>query len=189
MTIMKKIFFALLALASFALTSCEKEKVGGTAVESMAGQWYVTVQGIDENGDLLYTDDDLYGFGPFVILTYNDAADKGDKLFIQDTPNADGDLFWDFKVKADCNADAGTFSILGGEDYQNGISIDVTNGKILKGAATTPSGMAADSITFDILFEDDQYAAPNEGKPGWKAAYYDRLRMTGYRYTGFPADE
>jgi len=186
---MKKIFFALLALASFALTSCEKEKVGGTAVESMAGQWYVTVQGIDENGDLLYTDDDLYGFGPFVILTYNDAADKGDKLFIQDTPNADGDLFWGFKVKADCNADAGTFSILGAEDYLGGISVDVTNGKILKGAATTPSGMAADSITFDILFEDDKYAEANIGKPGVTTTYYYKLRMTGYRYTGFVADE
>lgn len=186
---MKKIFFALLALASFALSSCEKEKIGGTAMESMAGQWYVTVQGLDEDGTVLYTDDDLYGFGPFVILTYNDAANSSDKMFIQDTPNAEGKLFWGFKVKVDCNQDSETFSLLGAEDYIGGISVDVTNGKILKGAATTPSGMAADSITFDILFEDDVYAAPNAGKPGWKAAYYDRLRMTGYRYTGFVADE
>ena len=186
---MKKILFALVALASFALVSCEKEKVGGTAVESMAGQWYVTVQGIDEDGTVLYTDDELYEFGPFVLLTYNDAADHSDKLFIQDTPNAEGYLFWDFKVKVDCDQDAGTFGLRGAVDYQNGIDIDVTNGKILKGAATTPSGMTADSIVLDILFEDDKYAAPNEGKPGWKAAYYDRLRMTGYRYTGFTADE
>ena len=185
---MKKVFFALIALASLTLISCEKDKVGETNMQELAGEWYVHVVGIDEDGSVLYEDEDLYVFGNFVLLTYNDAADNGDKLFIQDTPNADGNLFWDFKVKANCDKGSKTFSVKGGEDLNYGISIDITNGKILYGAATTPSGMAADSITFDILFEDDKYAAPNEGKPGWKAAYYDRLRMTGYRYTGFTAD-
>lgn len=185
---MKKIFFALVALASFTLVSCEKKDVGGTAVEAMSGQWYVTVQGIDVDGTV-YTDDELFQFGSFIILTYNDADNSPDKLFIQDTPNADGNYFWNFKVKADCDANAGTFGILGGEDYQYGISVDITNGKILKGAATTPSGMPADSIVFDILFDDDPYAAPNKGIPGWEGAYYDHLRMTGYRYTGLEADE
>ena len=48
------------------------------------------------------------------------------------------------------------------------------------------------TVFADILFkkiEDDKYAAPNEGKPGWKGAAYDRLRMTGYRYTGLATDE
>lgn len=188
---MKKISYIICILCSVlcVLSSCEKEKVGGTATESMAGQWYVTVQGIDENGSVLYEDEDLYGFGSFVILTYNDAANDGGKLFIQDTPNADGLLFWDFKVKVDCNQESETFSLMGAVDYQNGLIVDVTNGKILKGAATTPSGMPADSITFDILFEDDPYAEPNADKPGFEVAYYNRLRMTGYRYTGFVADE
>ena len=186
---MKKILFALVALASFTLVSCEKEKVGGTALESMAGQWYVTVQGIDEDGSVLYEDEDLYGFGPFVLLTYNDANDSSNKMFIQDTPNAEGDLFWDFKVKVDCDLDAETFGLRGAVDYNYSIDVDITNGKILKGAATTPSGMAADSIVFDVLFEDDKYAEANIGKPGVTTTYYYQLRMTGYRYTGLAADE
>jgi len=185
---MKKIFFALAALATLTFVSCEKKEVGGTEVQDMSGEWYVHVVGLDEDGSVLYEDEDLYGFGNFILLTYNDAANKGDKLFIQDTPNADGLLFWDFKVKTNCNTGDNTFSVKGGTDLNNSIDIDVTNGKILFGAAKTPSGQPADSITFDILFEDDPYAAPNADKPGFKAAYYDRLRITGYRYTGFVAD-
>lgn len=176
---MKKLFLALAALATLTFVSCEKKEVGGTAVQDMSGEWYVHVVAIDEDGTVLYEDPDLFDFGNFIVLTYNDAANNGDKLFIQDTPNADGEIFWDFKVKANCNTGDNTFSVKGGEDLNNGISIDITNGKILFGAAKTPSGQPADSITFDVLFEDDDYAG----------VYYDRLRMTGYRYTGLAADD
>ena len=40
---MKKIIFMLLLVAGFSLTSCEKEKIGGTATQEMSGEWYVTV--------------------------------------------------------------------------------------------------------------------------------------------------
>lgn len=177
---MKKIFLALAALATLTFVSCEKKDVGGTEVKDMSGEWYVHVVAIDTDGTVLYEDPDLYDFGNFILLTYNDAANNGDKLFIQDTPNADGDLFWDFKVKANCDNGTNTFSVKAAPDLNNGITIDITNGKVLYGAAKTPSGMAADSITMDILFSDDTYAS---------GVLYDRLRITGYRYTGLVADE
>ena len=45
---MKKILFFVTAL--LALSSCSKEEIGGTATESMAGKWYVTIDAVDENG-------------------------------------------------------------------------------------------------------------------------------------------
>jgi len=172
---MKKLYFAIVAAAALMFVSCEKEPIGGTAVEKLSGQWYVSVQGLNTDGSVLYEDEDLFGLGKFVLITYNTAANDLDSIWIQDVDGA----FWDFKVKAHCDINAGTFEIAGGPDQQHGISVDITNGKILRGAAKTPSGMPADSITMDILFGDDTYAG----------VYYDRLRITGHRYTGLAADE
>ena len=47
------------------------------------------------------------------------------------------------------------------------------------GAATTPSGMPADSIVFIVTFDDDDYP---------EAFGYYGYRVSGYRYTGFAAD-
>lgn len=173
---MKTKYLGLIAiLGLFLCTGCEKNPIGGTATEEMAGEWYVTVQGIDEDGSVLYEDEELFGIGNFWLLTYNTSSNDPNSLWIQDVDGA----FWDFKVKVQCNASAGTFSVLGGEDQQNGAIVDITNGKILRGAAKTPSGMAADSIVMDILFDDDDYAGVE----------YDRLRITGYRYTGLANDD
>lgn len=172
---MKKLYFAIVAAAALMFVSCEKAPIGGTAVEKLSGQWYVSVQGINTDGSVLYEDEDLFGLGKFVLITYNTAANDLDSIWIQDVDGA----FRDFKVKAHCDINAGTFEIAGGPDQQHGISVDITNGKILRGAAKTPSGMPADSITMDILFGDDTYAG----------VYYDRLRITGHRYTGLAADE
>ena len=172
---MKKLFFAICALATLTFASCEKEPIGGTATEKMAGQWAVTLQHCDADGNLLYGGADLFGIGEFLVLTFNDALNSPDSLFIQDYKGA----FWDFKVKAACDQANGTFAIKAGYDYQNGIDVDVINGKILRGAAKTPSGMPADSIVFEIAFSDDPYVG----------SYYDHHRITGYRYTGLAGDE
>ena len=52
------------------------------------------------------------------------------------------------------------------------ITLDVTDGKVLAGAATTPSGMPADSIVFFVNIQGD-----------------DTYKIAGFRRTGFPADE
>jgi len=171
---MKKVFYAIMALATLTFASCEKEPAGGTAVEAMSGQWYVNVQGLDEDGSVLYEDEELYGAGNFQIVTCNTADNDPSKLFVNDLGN-----FWEFAVVTKCDLASKTFSVEEGEDVLNGISVTITDGKILPLAATTPSGMKADSIVFDVLFSDDPYAG----------LVYDRLRFTGYRYTGLANDD
>lgn len=173
---MKKVLYAILALATLTLASCEKDPIGGTATEKMAGQWYVECIAIDGDGTVLYEDADLFGIGKFWLLTFNTAANNKDTLFIQDVDGA----CWDFKLKVACDQAADTFGIIAGENLQYApCNADVTNGKILRGAGKTPSGAPADSIVFDILFDDDSYAG----------VYYDRLRITGIRYTGLVNDD
>lgn len=170
---MRKILISSMLFAGVLfLGSCEKEEVGGTATQSMAGQWYVTADACFN--DISETVEDIYGAGRFMLFTYNDASNSKDVLFIDDQEN-----FWEFKGKASCNLSDLTFS---GEDIENeyyDMNFTVKNGKILKGAATTPSGAKADSICFDLYLGDDD----NIGE------YYDFLRITGFRYTGLAADE
>ena len=67
---MKKVLYFAALLFAITLTSCEKEDMGGTATESLAGQWYV--QGnVVEDGQVI---EDPYGIGRFIILTYNTSA-------------------------------------------------------------------------------------------------------------------
>ena len=59
---MKKIaYFICSLLVGVALTSCEKDEIGGTETEATAGQWYVTLDGADENGNVIEDFEDLYG--------------------------------------------------------------------------------------------------------------------------------
>lgn len=172
---MKKLYFAIIALAAFTFASCEKDQPGATAVEAMSGQWYVHLQHVDEAGELLWDGEDLFGVGNFLILTHNTADNDPKKLFINDLGN-----FWEFQVVANCDLASKTFSVTDGEDFLNGIQVTIKNGKILPGAATTPSGMKADSIVFEVAFSDDPYPA---------AGYYDHHRISGYRYTGLVNDD
>lgn len=174
---MKKIYFAILALATLTLASCEKEPIGGTAVESMSGQWYVQLSGVDENGNLLLSDEDLFDLGSFHILTYNTAANEADSLWLKSVESFASISpllgFLDYKVKVECDQRERIFN-------RKADDIAVFNGKILPGAATTPSGQTTDSIVYDISIAVDTLFA---------GAYYHHLRVSGYRYTGLANDE
>ena len=52
----KYLYFTLIALSSV-FFSCEKEEVGGTATQDVAGEWYVTFSLIDTDGDTTYAAD------------------------------------------------------------------------------------------------------------------------------------
>ena len=186
---MKKILFLAIAIVAIAMTSCEKEAIGGTAVENMAGQWYVVVEGVADDGSIL-SDDDLFGLGRWILLTYNTASDDATKLYIDDQSN-----FWNVKFVADCNTDKLSFTAdatnetwtEGEEEDEDGnpimvpydINVVVNYGRIVPNGTTTPSGAKADLIEFNIEFEDDPYAG----------VYYNHLRISGWRYTGLAADD
>jgi hypothetical protein len=179
---MKKIFLYTMILASglFA-ASCEKDEVGGTATEDMAGEWYVTVTAVDENDNVVYEDADLFGIGNFHLDTYNTAANGTSEMWIDDN-----EIFWGFKVKINIDLAAKTFHVAAAQNLSPVYSdpeeclVTITNGKILYGAATTPSKMPADSIVFNVSFSDDNPPEVNG---------YANYRISGYRYTGFKNDE
>lgn len=138
---------------------------------ALAGEWYV------------HYDHPVYGADPFgvgytSIITYNTAADDGQEIWLSDQGN-----FWTYLVKIPGNVQQLSF---GGQDtvinHINGyeIKVLVRNGKIIEDASERPSGAIADSIYFELWFED------LEGETGIAS---DTLIVSGYRRTGFLEDE
>lgn len=168
---MKKYITLLMLAAAFSFAACDVEtdiEAGGTSVEKMAGLWTVTIDMLDANDNVLAAD--IMG-GHTQVSTYNTAANTSTEMWIDDAKN-----FWDFKLKVDVDYAARTFTTNGAKDntsYDCTVTID--DGKVLEGAATTPSGAKADSIVFYVSFSDDE-------DPGTK------YKVSGYRYTGFSAD-
>ena len=157
-------------LASVALfASCAKDPIGNTATVDMAGEWYVTVDVVDENGEILY--EDPYGIGPVIFSTFNTAANKADEMFVSDNYN-----FWEFQVQVKADPAAMTFET---EDIaQNLVSecgVKISSGKITLGGAKTPSGMPADALEFLLSFDDDDSGFT--------------YKVHGFRYTGLAGDE
>ena len=173
---MKKLFLyaAVLVSGLFFITSCEKDKIGNTATEKMAGEWYVTGVAVDANGTVVYEDADLYGIGKFHLDTYNTSSNSTTEIWINDNGN-----FWDFKTKINIDLNTMTFQATDVQNVAYDSKLTITDGKILYGAATTPSGTPADSIVFNVTFNDD--TAP--------ADYgFSTYRIAGHRYTGLTND-
>ena len=167
--------FILLSALGLSIASCKKEDIGGTNGEKTAGEWYVTVVGIDGGGNVVLEDAELFNIGHFHLDTYNTVANDATEMWIDDGGN-----FWEFKGKISVDPNALTFSGTDVENQYYESKFSVSDGKIIIGAAITPSGMPADSIVFDVAFDDDT------NLPIGDATSY---RITGYRYTGLPADD
>lgn len=165
---MKRAIYLLILCVGVLFSSCEKDEIGGTATEALAGEWQLTVDVVDDAGNVLEAD--IMG-GPVLGITYNTVDNVPDKMYVSDLGN-----FWDYKVVVNCDCNALTFSTNG--DAQNesyDCMVNIEDGKMLPSAATTPSGMPADSLVYYVSFSDDD--------PGM------RYKVSGYRRTGFAADE
>lgn len=194
----KYISFALMTIAlSFGFVSCDvetDEEPGGTNVQNMAGRWVVSVSQVDENGEIVYGPDDLFGVVDVPLFTYNSSANSSSEMWIDDRGN-----FWAFKFKMPINYSAGTFSateipydeanqeiadaIAAGETPKDedgnplvAETATITDGKILYGAGHNIHGLPTDSIAFYVTFTDDPYGA--------RFGYAKHL-VTGTRYSGF----
>ena len=171
---MKKAIYLLLMAVCAVMTSCEKEEIGGTATQALAGEWYVTADAVDKYGNVL--EEDFFGIGHFHVNTYNTAANVPNEIWVDDLGN-----FWEFKVKASADVNNCTFSTpdsVANAYYDCKVLIE--GGKILPDAATTPHGTAADSIVFYVSFNDDT-CPENFG--------FAKYRISGYRYTGLASDD
>ncbi|MBB4807411.1 hypothetical protein HNP38_002717 [Chryseobacterium defluvii] len=170
---MKKNIFKVLLVFIVALLfipiSCDRvEDIDdeGTSTQDMAGDWFVTrsVGGVEVSGHVL-------------ISTYNTSANNGSEMWIDDHEgNIWGFADYPIKFKTPINYSQKTF---GGSSLQNlyqdyDITINVSDGKILKDAATTSGGNKSDSIIFKAEFSDE---------PGVIYTF------AGYKRTGFAEDE
>lgn len=164
---MKKYLILLFTALTFSLVSCEEDtEAGGTSVEKMAGDWWVTAHVMD-NG----VDAGDVGVGHFRMQTFNTTANSATEMWLEDEAN-----FWNYKVKVGVDYGERTFST---SDFVENIAyeskVKITEGKVLENAAKTPSGMPVDSIVYFIQFDDDEDGLT--------------YKVSGFRRTGFPADD
>ena len=169
----KYIFIIALALLAIpALTSCDvetKEEPGGTAIEKMCGYWDVSYDIVDENGEVL----DHYYDG--ILYTYN-LVDNGTQYMWLD----DQETFWAYKMIVNINYESRTFWC-DWKDYDaagTGQAI-ITDGKIVENGGVNEHGKPTDSISFYIVFSDED---PDT------QAFYDRIWCHGVRHSGFSPD-
>lgn len=169
---MKKyiLMFLVALLGMFTFVSCDPEtdeKAGGTAVEKMAGRWVVTVDAVDEDGNVI--DENLLG-KKIDLNTYNTAANDADKMWLDDA------AFYGVKMKVNIT------------DYKNGKfeatpntcynpsddeagNVEFLKGQVLYGQGKNIHGAPVDSICYTVKFSDDD-----------NALIY---RISGKRYSGF----
>ena len=172
----KSLYFAALLLST-AFVACEKEEIGGTATESMAGQWYVTVDAADADGNVVEGLEDPFGLGHVLMITSNTAANVANEMLVDDLGN-----FWAFRVKTVANADNKTFATTApvSDDDTNNLNGDdiwvtIDGGKIMPNAGRQNNGTVADSIVFYVSFSDDPYPA---------SYGYAKYKVSGIRYSG-----
>lgn len=177
---MKKLVYFAALLLTTVFASCEKEEIGGTATQATAGQWYVTVDAADGNGNLVEGLEDLFSLGRVTMLTFNTAENNPNEMIVSDIEN-----FWDFKVKVATDQQNLTFQTTTTENnnlvpgYED-INVTITNGKILPKAGRQNNGSPADSIVFYVSFSDDPYPA---------AYGYANYRVSGVRYSGLEEND
>lgn len=165
--------FVMALTLSWGLVACDvetDEKPGGTNIEKMCGYWDVTIDAVDENGEVVI--EDPFGRGISTVYTYNTAGNSTSQMWIDDRG-----LFWGYQFLVDINYSAKTFAA-SERDYDadgSGKAV-VTDGKIMEGAAKNLHGAPCDSISYYISFSDDEYPA-NYG--------YAKYHISGTKHTGF----
>ena len=168
----KYISMFLVALVGiFTFVSCDPEtdeKAGGTAVEKMAGHWVVTVDAVDEDGNVI--DENLLG-KKIDLNTYNTAANEADKMGLDDGGN-----FYNVKMKVNVtDYKNGKFEAIPNTSYNpaddTAGNVEFLKGQVLYGQGKNLHGAPVDSICYTVKFDDDE----------------DGLiyRVSGKRYSGF----
>lgn len=79
---MKKVIYFAALLLTTVFASCEKEEIGGTATESMAGQWYCIVDAVDDNGNPIIAGEDYFGEGKTIWITYNTSGNASSEMWV-----------------------------------------------------------------------------------------------------------
>lgn len=163
--------FLVALVGMFTFVSCDPEtdeKAGGTAVEKMAGHWVVTVDAVDEDGNVI--DENLLG-KKIDLNTYNTAANEADKMWLDDGGN-----FYNVKMKVNVtDYKNGKFEAIPNTSYNpaddTAGNVEFLKGQVLYGQGKNLHGAPVDSICYTVKFSDDD-----------NALIY---RISGKRYSGF----
>lgn len=140
--ILKKISYLFLSFALITtFTSCEAEESvpdkSDILISDVTGTWVV---------DMIW---DGAPQGTNTISIYNTGANDSNLMWIDDQEHS-----WGLKAKVPLNLET---LIFGGADLDElyyGVTVTITEGKIVKGGATAPSGDVVDSISFKAEFSD-----------------------------------
>jgi hypothetical protein len=180
---MKKYILTFVFLSTLLLSSCDfldgldkypEVKIEYASTYPISGEYWAEFS-YEAYGD-------LFGAGLVNTNIYNTAADDGKEVWITDRGN-----YWDFKVKCAVNMDNLTFGSPDTMiDEQWGIKVVIRNGKLMEGASVQPSGVAVDSIYYEIWLED---LGPYLTSVGYPVAADEYMMCSGFRRTGFLEDE
>ncbi|GGH44973.1 lipid-binding protein [Dyadobacter endophyticus] len=165
---MKYIKYSLILLV-FAMTSCDlgsEPALEGTKLQAMAGEWWVQ----------LYAAGEDQGIGYHLVTTANTAENNETDLIVDDHGLLEPYDYPPIKVISKVSLAGMTFNA--STDLPNlntgASAVSILEGKIIKGAATTPGGNKTDSIYVKFEFKE---------VPG------EQYEYAGYRRTGFREDE
>jgi hypothetical protein len=169
---MKKYLY-ILTLCVLAFASCKKDvDPGGTAVQSLANEWYVQVVTVNAtSGAVIDATDATY----YKMSTYNTSDNQPNVIWFDDTDGLTG-----AKIKAAADVAGMTFSAtnvtdVNATDPAEADKISLSNAKIVKDGAVGPSSKAVtDAISYDLKAESE---------PGVI------FRFKGYARTRFVGDD
>lgn len=208
----KYLYFTLIALSSV-FFSCEKEEVGGTATQDVAGEWYVTFSLIDTDGDTTYAADlvdaEIFNAERGIIRTFNTAQNVPNKMQISDMASFGGGAkgagtvskYLCFNVEVDINQETGEFSTAGGdfvrnyeenygydpkkgwEESERFANVKIVNGKITKDGGKQNNGSVDDAIEFDIYFNNNYDLLLKFFEDNY-GILVDHYHVSGIRYSG-----
>lgn len=158
--------FAAALMLAIGFASCDvetNEEPGGNQIGDMAGLWEITVDAVDEAGNVLY--EDPYGMGVVTISTYATATDATDKMWLLDNS------FYGLQLLVPINLSARTFEANDVDYDLVGTGKTTLKGKVLPGAGRNLHNAPVDSICIEATFDDDSNGLI------W--------RYSGIRYQGF----
>lgn len=163
-TILKNIFVGTLFLGM--LASCENQGYADYEQETVAtfpmnGEWLVDISDTDGN--------------VYVTHAVHKTFELNGQLWISDRIGSSTNFTgWWLEAPLDINMANLTFSATDELNTADESAVTITNGKILRDAAVSPSGVVVDSIYFEGVFDYD---------PG------TTLIFSGIERTGFLEDE
>jgi hypothetical protein len=166
---LKYIFIIAIFSALSFTTACEKEdpEIENTATYPVSGEWWVTYQVRNAEGQL----EDIGG-GYYPFLTYNTSSNRPDSIWVSDAHS-----FWDFQVKAGLDLTNRSFAVNEGQNVAYDSKVRIANGKVLVGSGVSTSGVATDSLYLEVAFDDDE------------EPFGTTYIVSGHRRTGFLEDE